>query len=69
MGFNYFRYNDSMLIQVANGGLPYKCFTVYSLLDKPNEEPRKLSINDGKCRYLINKILSFGKHLLQGVID
>lgn len=53
---NFFRDNDSILIQASNDGLPYKCFTIYSLLDKPNEEPRKLRLNDGKCVYLMQKI-------------
>lgn len=56
MGINFFRVNDSMLIQAASNGLPYKCFTMYSLLDKPNEESREFRLNDGKYVYFMHRV-------------
>lgn len=47
----FIRENDSLLVQVPINGLPYKCLIVYSLIGKPNKEPKTLRLNDGKYVY------------------
>lgn len=60
------------MIQATKYGFPYKCFSIFSLLGKKNEEPLKLTFTDRKCILMTDIFLQYfksatGSYIILGI--